>query len=78
MVSLKIKGETMQTVQTYAPPTVPIGKIKCFGSFGAKYEVGQPVRQLDDGDWMIAIKLVDTGEAVEYRYSHLQDDPEAK
>jgi len=33
---------------------------------------------LENGDWMIAIKLVDTGEDIEYRYTHLLDDPEAR
>jgi len=34
-----------------APPPVPIGEIKIFGPFGPKYEVGQPLYQLDDSDW---------------------------
>ena len=59
------------------PPTLPVGKIKCFGVFGPKYEVGQPIRQLDDGDWMVRIKMVETGEEAEYRYTRLIDDPEA-
>ena len=60
------------------PPIVPIGKIKSFGELGPKYEVGKPIRPLDDGDWMIHIVLVETGEETEYRYSHLVDDPEAR
>ena len=60
-----------------APPTVPVGKIKSFGPFGPKYEVGQPLRQLDDGDWMIRITMVETGETVEYRLTRLINDPEA-
>ena len=35
-----------------APPPIPVGKIKSFGPFGPKYEVGHAIRQLDDGDWM--------------------------
>ena len=66
----------MQT--TTAPvPVLPPGKIKTFGVFGPKYEVGEPVRQLDDGDWLVRITLVETGEQSEYRYSKLQNDPEA-
>jgi len=67
----------MQT--TTAPvPALPRGKIKTFGVFGPKYEVGEPVRQLDDGDWLVRITLVETGEQSEYRYSKLQNDPEAR
>lgn len=59
-----------------APP-VPVGKIKTFGPFGPKYEVGEPVRQLEDGDWMVEVTMVETGEKAEYRLTHLSDDPEA-
>jgi len=61
-----------------APPTVPVGKVKSFGPFGPKYQVGQSVRQLADGDWMIEVTLVETGEKAEYRLSHLSDDPQAR
>lgn len=60
-----------------APPPVPVGKIKSFGPLGPKYEVGQPLRQLDDGDWMVEITMVESGEKADYRLTHLLDDPEA-
>ncbi|MBQ0942619.1 DUF5397 family protein [Ideonella sp. 4Y16] len=59
------------------PQTVPVGKIKCFGPFGPKYEVGPALRQLDDGDWIVEITLVDSGEKTEYRLTRLPNDPEA-
>ncbi|MCC8366955.1 DUF5397 domain-containing protein [Xenorhabdus sp. PB61.4] len=58
-------------------PPVPVGAIKSFGVFGPKYEVGQLIRQLEDGDWMVEIVLVETGEKTEYRLTHLNDDPKA-
>ena len=58
--------------------SVPTGKIKSFGAFGPKYEVGQAVRQLEDGDWMVEVKMVETGESAEYRLTHVFDDPEAR
>lgn len=60
------------------PPELTQGKVKSFGVFGPKYEVGNVLRQLIDGDWMVRIKLVETGEEAEYRYSHLMNDPEAR
>jgi hypothetical protein len=57
--------------------TVPQGTINSFGAFGPKYEVREPLRRLVDGDWMIKIKLLDSGEAIEYRRSHLLNDPQA-
>jgi hypothetical protein len=65
----------MQTA--IAPPPVPIGKIKSFGPFGPKYEVGQLLHQLEDGDWMVEVTMVETGEKSEYRLTRLADDPEA-
>ncbi len=60
-----------------APPAIPVGKIKSFGPFGSKYEVGNVIRQLNDGDWMVEVTMVETGEKTEYRLTHLTDDPEA-
>jgi len=62
---------------TIESPTVPIGKIKSFGPFGPKYEVGRPLRQLADGDGMVEVTMVETGETAEYSLKHLIDDPEA-
>ncbi len=58
-------------------PVVPVGRIKNFGPFGPKYEVREPIRPIGDGDWLIAIRLVETGELTEYRLSRLLQDPEA-
>ena len=66
----------MNTPQ-YLPPTIPVGKIKTFGPLGPKYEVGRARRQLPDGDWMIEVILIESGETTEYRLTHLLDDPEA-
>jgi hypothetical protein len=63
--------------EAIASQTVPTGIIKSFGPFGPKYEVGHPIRQLDDGDWMIEVTMIESGEKAEYRLSHLSDDPEA-
>ena len=64
--------------EVIAPPPIPVGKIKSFGAFGPKYEVGRALRPLDDGDWLVEIKMVETGETSEYRMTHLLDDPEAR
>ena len=65
----------MQTV--VISPSVPVGKIKSFGYFGPKYEVGKPLFQLNDGDWLVEITMVETGETAEYRLTHIIDDPDA-
>jgi len=64
-------------VATTAPP-VPTGRIKSFGAFGPKYEVGLPLRELDDGDWLVEVRMIETGESAEYRLTRVDDDPEAR
>jgi hypothetical protein len=64
--------------EAISPPPIPVGKIKSFGAFGPKYEVGQALRQLNDGDWLVEVKMVETGETAEYRMTHILDDPEAR
>ncbi len=62
----------------YAHVTPPItGKIKTFGPVGPPYEVGRPVRQLDNGDWLFEVTMVETGERAEYRLGRIVDDPDA-
>ena len=61
-----------------APPPIPVGKVKTFGVIGEEYEVGQALRQVDDGDWLVTIKMIKTGETAEYRLTHILDDPEAR
>lgn len=60
-----------------APPLVPVGRINSFGPLGPKYEVGQALRQLDDGDWLVQVTLIETGEQTPYRLIRLNADPQA-
>jgi hypothetical protein len=57
---------------------VPARVIKSFGALGPKYEVGKALRRLADGDWMVEILLVETGERTDYRLSRLNIGPEAR
>ena len=50
-------------------------QIRSFGPFGPKYQVGPLLYQVDSGDWMATITLVDSGEVDEYRRSRILDDP---
>ena len=54
---------------------VPRGRYKTFGEFGPLYQVGQPLRRLENGDWLVDITVVLSGERVEYRLSRLKEDP---
>lgn len=67
----------MQSNPMTIPPSIPTGSIRSFGEVGPKYEVLGASHPLDDGDWMVKIRLLETGEEAEYRRTHLLDDPEA-
>ncbi len=56
---------------------IPEGKIKSFGPFGPKYQVGRALCETPEGDWLIEVTLIETGEKAEYRLTHLLEDPEA-
>ena len=60
------------------PPHVPEGQIKSFGAVGEPYQVGRVLRgPLADGDWMVEVTLIKTGEKAEIRLTQIIDDPEA-
>jgi hypothetical protein len=58
-------------------PTNYIGAIKTFGEFGESYEVLGISRPGVDGDTLMRIRLVKTGEEAEYSFLHMLDDSEA-
>ncbi|EFA0656277.1 hypothetical protein E8512_004100 [Escherichia coli] len=62
----------MNTVQ------IPTGTIKTFGRLGIPYEVGEPAQELPDGDILVNIILVQTGEKELYKLSKLLQDPDAE
>ncbi len=65
-------------MQPSVPPNLPVGRIKSFGPFGPKYEVGDALRPVDDGDWSVEVTLIESGEKAEYRWTQMNDDPDAR
>lgn len=65
----------MQANPIIIPPSVPTGSIRSFGEVGPRYEVLDVSRPLEDGDWMVNILLLETGEETEYRRTRLLNDP---
>ncbi len=59
-------------------PVVPLGRFKTFGPLGPKYEIVGTGRQGPNKEWLVPIRLVDSGEQMEYRYSRVQQDPDAR
>jgi len=64
-------------MHTHTPsPESFVGRINTFG-LGPIYEVGSPIRQTKDGDWLMRITLVESGEVTEYPLSSIMEDPRA-
>jgi hypothetical protein len=59
-------------------PILPIGKIKTFGVHGPKYEIMGTGHRSENGDWLVPIKVIESGEELDYRYSRLSLDPDAR
>jgi Family of unknown function (DUF5397) len=73
----------METNTHSAPSLTPaeiagiVGAIKTFGEIGDPYEVLGVSRPGSEGDWLMKIRLVKTGEEAEYSYRHILEDPKA-
>lgn len=59
------------------PFNLPIGQQKSLGTSGEKYQVVRPLRQEEDGDWMMEVTLTNNGDEAEYLLTDIQDDPPA-
>ncbi|BBV14446.1 MULTISPECIES: DUF5397 family protein [Gammaproteobacteria] len=57
---------------------IPTGAIKTFGNYGVLYQVGEKDSDLPDGDILVNITLLESGEKEKYKLSQLIEDPEAK
>lgn len=66
-----------QAAEVQFPAPDLIGTFKTFGPVGPAYEVVAPVRPLPDGDWIMRVRILASGEESEYRYTHVLDDPKA-
>ncbi len=58
-------------------PHLPIGKYKAFGEQGHHYQITGADHLSESGEWMVPIRVVKTGEELDYRYSRLALDPDA-
>lgn len=57
---------------------IPTGAIKQFGAFGAPYIVEDMAEKLPNGDILVNITLLETGQKDLYTLSQLLQDPEAE
>lgn len=56
-------------------PSNLLGTWRRFGPAGPVYEIIGAGNELSDGDHMMRIRVVETGEEVDYRFTDILDDP---
>jgi hypothetical protein len=52
-----------------------VGTWRRFGAVGPVYEITNAGREMPDGDRMMRIRVVESGEEVDYRLTDILDDP---
>ncbi|HEX4140027.1 MAG TPA: DUF5397 family protein [Candidatus Methylacidiphilales bacterium] len=61
-----------------ARPVVAVGQYKTFGAEGPIYKVLGLGHESAQGEWVVPIRVIETGEELDYRYSRFVKDPEAR
>jgi hypothetical protein len=55
-----------------------LGTWRRFGALGPVYEITAAGTALDDGDQMMRIRVLESGEEVDYKLSDILDDPKER
>ncbi|WP_439816351.1 DUF5397 family protein [Zavarzinia sp. CC-PAN008] len=56
-------------------PTRMVGTYRRFGLLGPVYQVVDVADELPDGDVLLHVRVLESGEELDYRYSRAIDDP---
>lgn len=56
-------------------PTKLVGTWRRFGVAGPVYEIVHAGAELEDGDRMMRVRVLETGEEVDYRLTDILEDP---
>ena len=69
---------------TFANPHLPpepanyVGTWRRFGPVGPVYEIIGQDKALENGDWLMRVRIVETGEEVAYKLTDILDDPKER
>ncbi len=55
-----------------------LGTWRRFGPVGPVYEIIGRNRELENGDWMMRIRVLETGEEADYKLTDILDDPKER
>ncbi len=70
--------ETYQQNSVLPSPDALIGTWRRFGPVGPVYEIIAAGKELPSGDRLMRIRVVESGEEVDYRFSEVLDDPQER
>lgn len=56
-------------------PSSLIGTWRRFGAVGPVYEIIDTADELPNGDRMMRVRVIESGEEVDYRFTDILDDP---
>lgn len=56
---------------------IPTGEVRTFGKLGVPYLVGKAEKELPNGDILVDIELLESGEHEQYPLSCVLNDPKA-
>ncbi len=56
-------------------PQMLVGTWRRFGPVGPVYEIIAAGDELPDGDRMMRVRVIESGEEVDYRFTDILDDP---
>jgi len=56
-------------------PETLLGTWRRFGLVGPVYEIISLGREMADGDRLMRVRVIETGEELDYRFSDIMDDP---
>lgn len=68
----------MAQMQPSFPDPKLIGQFRTFGALGPAYRILEPLKQTDSGEWLVRIRVLESGEETEYPYAKAASDPEAE
>jgi len=56
-------------------PATLVGTWRRFGTLGPVYEIIDAGREMPNGDQMMRVRVIETGEEVDYKFTDILDDP---
>jgi hypothetical protein len=71
-------SQTYTNLPKMPDPANLVGTWRRFGSVGPVYEIIRAGRKLSGGDRLMRVRVVESGEELDYRLAEIPDDPKER